>query len=524
MTRCQDRLFGLVGAAAAFGVCEALSRAGIVRRSYLPPASDVLARAVELAGDRAFLDGIGVTLRAWALGLGLACAIAVPLGLLLGAVPVVEAAVRAVVEFLRPLPSVALIPLVSLLLGSGTQTEVTLIAYASLWPVLFNTVYGLGETDPSAKDTLRAFGFGRLAVLWRVELPSTAPFIAAGVRISAGVALILAVATEILSGFGQGLGIFIAQAETATDGTRDVLAGVVWAGCLGLVVNGVLVAAERRLFAWARERRGAEGQFTQERTRRTAVPFLLRWSVLLGAVGCWQAAARARHSVYFPPPLRIVRHARDLWFSGPARRLFLTPAADDTILPSLGRMAAGFALAALAGIALGIAVGRSRRAYALCDPVLQFARAVPPPALVPVFVVVFDFGTPMQVASIAFSAVWPVLINSAEGARATDPLRLEVASVLRLTAPERLWFLILPSALPRIFAGLRLSLSLSLILMVFSELLPGSADGIGFTLTDAQTRSDLLTVWAALLLLGALGFLLNSGLLAVERRLVGPRT
>ncbi|WP_369394069.1 ABC transporter permease [Streptomyces sp. CG1] len=265
MTRRQGLSLGLLGAALAFGVCEAVSRAGIVRRSYLPPASEVLARAVRLAGDPAFLDGIGVTLRAWALGLGLACAIAVPLGLLLGAVPVVEAAARAVTEFLRPLPSVALIPLVSLLLGSGTETEVTLIAYASLWPVLFNTVYALGETDPLAKETLRVFGFGRLAVLLRVELPTTAPFIAAGVRISAAVALILAVATELLSGFGQGLGIFIAQAETATDGTRDVLAGVVWAGGLGLVINGVLVGVERRLFAWAQESRPETG--TSERGR-----------------------------------------------------------------------------------------------------------------------------------------------------------------------------------------------------------------------------------------------------------------
>ncbi|MGW5431505.1 ABC transporter permease [Streptomyces sp. NPDC004059] len=255
MTRREELLLGLLGAALAFGICEAVSRAGIVRRSYLPPASEVLDHAARLAGDPAFLGGIGVTLRAWALGLGLACAIAVPLGLLLGAVPVVEGAVRAVIEVLRPLPSVALIPLVSLLLGSGTRTEVTLIVYASLWPVLFNTVYGLGETDPLAKDTLRAFGFGRLAVLLRVELPATAPFIAAGVRISAAVALILAVATEILSGFGQGLGIFIAQAQTETDGTRDVLAGVVWAGALGLVINGVLVGAERRLFAWAQEPR-----------------------------------------------------------------------------------------------------------------------------------------------------------------------------------------------------------------------------------------------------------------------------
>ncbi|WP_079052501.1 ABC transporter permease [Streptomyces regalis] len=260
--------------------------------------------------------------------------------------------------------------------------------------------------------------------------------------------------------------------------------------------------------------------------RRTLAPApvrhaLLRWLVLALAVAVWQSVARAHGSVYFPPPAEIARHARDLWFSGPARHAFLTEDAVADILPSLGRMAAGFGIAAVAGIALGIAVGRSRRVYALCNPVLQFARAVPPPALVPVFVVILDFGAPMQIASIVFSAVWPVLINTAEGARDTDPLRIEVAAVLRLTPTERLRFLILPSALPRIFAGLRLSLSLSLILMVFSELLPGTANGIGFTLTDAQSRSDLLTVWAALALLGALGYLLNTGLLAVEKRLVG---
>ncbi|MDG4865518.1 ABC transporter permease subunit [Streptomyces sp. T-3] len=253
----------------------------------------------------------------------------------------------------------------------------------------------------------------------------------------------------------------------------------------------------------------------------TRQALLLRWTVLALAVGLWQLAATAHDSVYFPPPARIALHAVDLWFSGPAAHAFLTGAAIDNILPSLGRMATGFVLAAVAGVTLGVAIGRSRRTYALCNPVLQFARAIPPPALVPVFVVVFAFGTPMQLASIVFSAVWPVLINTAEGARNIDPLRLEVAAVLRLSAPQRLWLLILPAALPRIFAGLRLSLSLSLILMVFSELLPGTANGIGFTLTDAQSRSDLLTMWAALLLLGTLGHLLNTGLLSVEKRLIG---
>lgn len=289
MNRRQELALGALGVLLAFGACEAIGRAGVVRRGYLPPASEVLARAVELAADRTFLDGVAVTLRAWALGLGLACAIAIPLGLLLGSVPVIDEAVRAVIEFLRPLPSVALIPLVSLLLGSGTGTEVALITYASVWPILFNTVHGLSETDPVAKDTLRAFGFGRLSVLLHVELPATAPFIAAGLRISAATALILAIATELLSGFGQGLGIFIAQAQLATDGTRDVLAGVVWAGVLGLAINWVLVRLERLAFPWTAGRRKRDGSGGARRSG----PAVARWDGSKGAGRGGSGSARS---------------------------------------------------------------------------------------------------------------------------------------------------------------------------------------------------------------------------------------
>jgi NitT/TauT family transport system permease protein len=229
---------------------EILGRAGIVHRDFLPPASTILGRAVSLAGDGYFLTNLWSTIKAWAIGLAIAVGGGVPLGLLLGSVPVLNTAVRAVVEFLRPIPSVALIPLVSLILGSGQTTEVTLIVYAAAWPVLFNTIYGLQDVDPVAKETMRTFGFGRLAVIWRVSLPSAAPFIATGVRLAAAIALILAVGTEILSGFGQGLGTFIAQAQQSIDGTKDVLAGTVWTGALGLLVNVVLVQGERRLFRW----------------------------------------------------------------------------------------------------------------------------------------------------------------------------------------------------------------------------------------------------------------------------------
>jgi NitT/TauT family transport system permease protein len=243
-------LRGPAGLAGAVAVSQLLAATGVVPRQFLPPACEVLARAARLAGDPAFLADVGATVRAWALGLVIAVAVGVSLGLLLGAVPVIHAAIRPVLEFLRPIPSVALIPLVSLILGAGLTTEATLIVYAATWPVLFNTVYGLREVDHVPRETLRVFGFGRLAVLWRVSLPAAAPFIATGVRLAAAVGLILAVGTEILAGFGDGLGVFIAQAQQAIDGTTDVLAGTVWAGALGLLVNTLLARGERRLFHW----------------------------------------------------------------------------------------------------------------------------------------------------------------------------------------------------------------------------------------------------------------------------------
>ena len=243
-------LRGVAGLAAVVAISQLLGVAGVVPREFLPTAADVLARAVRLAGDPEFLVNVAATVRAWATGVALAVAVGVPLGLLLGSIPAVSLAVRPVLEFLRPIPSVALIPLVSLILGAGLATEVTLVAYASVWPVLFNAVYGLQGVDPVPRETLRVFGFGRLAVLGRVSLPAAAPFIATGIRLAAAIGLILAVGTEILAGFGDGLGVVIAQAQQAPDGTTDVLAGMVWAGGLGLVVNALLAGGERRLFHW----------------------------------------------------------------------------------------------------------------------------------------------------------------------------------------------------------------------------------------------------------------------------------
>jgi NitT/TauT family transport system permease protein len=220
--------------------------------SVLPRISTVLDQAARLAADGRFLADMGATVEAWALGLLLAAVIAVPLGLVLGSLPGVRYATRAIVEFLRPVPSVALILLVSLVVGSGLRMTLTLIIYGCAWPILYNTISGLDDVDPVARDTLRAFGFGRASVVWLVSLRSAAPFIATGIRIASAVALILDIGAGYVVGRinGAGIGAFIADASSGTADMPQILAATLWAGILGLALNALLLAAERRVLPW----------------------------------------------------------------------------------------------------------------------------------------------------------------------------------------------------------------------------------------------------------------------------------
>lgn len=247
--------------------------------------------------------------------------------------------------------------------------------------------------------------------------------------------------------------------------------------------------------------------------------FALRWLVFAAGVAVWELAATAAGDTFFPPPSQIAGQAVRMWFSGPPGRLFLTSGAVENLLPSLGRMLLGLAISAVLGIGGGLAIGRSAQARDFLDPLTQFFRAIPPPTLVAVFIVIFRIGTQMEVATIVFGTVWPMLLNTTDGARSVDPLQLDTAAAFRLTRAQRLFRVIVPAAAPKIFAGLRLALSLALILMVFSELV-GSTNGIGYQMIDAQTTFDLKAMWAAVVLLGVLGYVMNSLLLLVERSLL----
>jgi NitT/TauT family transport system permease protein len=176
--------------------------------------------------------------------------IAIPLGLILGSVPAVESALSPIFEFLRPIPAVVIFPLVLLVARDNTRAQVSVVVFSSLWPVLINTVYGLREVDPVAKQTLRSFGFGSLAVALRVSLPSAAPFIMTGIRIAASLAFIVTVAIEIVGTGYSGMGAYAAQSQSAGDDITVLLAVAVWSGAIGLAVHGVFTAVERRGFRW----------------------------------------------------------------------------------------------------------------------------------------------------------------------------------------------------------------------------------------------------------------------------------
>ncbi|SES08080.1 ABC transporter permease [Actinokineospora terrae] len=253
--RVPASLVGLVG---FFAIWEVASRTDLVPGYYLRPPSVVLPTMVTLLGDPEFVRAVVATLAATLLALVIAVLIAVPAGLVLGSVPPVRRAVMTLVEFLRPIPSVALIPLALLTFGTGPDTKITLAVYGALWPILFNTMYALDEVDPLHVETARAFGTGRLGLLGRVALPSAAPFVLTGVRLSFAIALAVVISTELFSGGTIGLGQVVNVASGGGLNMDTVLAGTVLAGLIGYGANAGLELLHRKAFAWSQPKVGAE--------------------------------------------------------------------------------------------------------------------------------------------------------------------------------------------------------------------------------------------------------------------------
>ncbi|MGH3880545.1 MAG: ABC transporter permease [Actinophytocola sp.] len=251
--------------------------------------------------------------------------------------------------------------------------------------------------------------------------------------------------------------------------------------------------------------------------RRHVTGFAQRWVVFAVAVVLWQIATAAAQDVWFPTPLEILRHGGELWLTTPEGNFGIAETVTVDIVPSLARVLGGWAIAIVVGVSLGAALGRSRTGMQYVGPLFAFFRALPSPALVPVFILLFGLDNEMKVSLIVFASVWPILLNTVDGVRSVDSVKTETARSFRTPRGQWVTMVVLPAALPKIFAGLRLSLAISVILMVVSEMV-GTTSGIGFQLDQARSQFDFLTMWAWVVLLGIIGYVLNLLLLLVERR------
>jgi ABC-type nitrate/sulfonate/bicarbonate transport system permease component len=234
--------------ALALGLWELVSRTGLISERDLPAMSTTFEKLWTLARTADFWGAFLQTVRGWALGLAIASALAIPLGIALGSSEFLAKAFRVPTEFMRPIPSAALIPLLFLTLGTTLKSEIFLATFGAFWPLLVQTMYGVRDVDPVAVDTARSFGVPRLERLYRITLPSAVPYVATGIRISSTVSLILAFTAELFMGLpGLGQKVNFAQSYGLHE---ELYAYAVATGFLGVAIHLVSSTFERRALRW----------------------------------------------------------------------------------------------------------------------------------------------------------------------------------------------------------------------------------------------------------------------------------
>ena len=232
--------------------------------------------------------------------------------------------------------------------------------------------------------------------------------------------------------------------------------------------------------------------------------------VLLAVLAVWELWARAADSFLVPSASVVAKRAWDVW-----------PTSDflSEVGQSMKRYTVGFAIAGVIGISVGLLVGTSRAARRTLDPFLECLRAVPAIAIVPAAILILGLGDASRIAVIAFGLCFPILVNTAEGVRGIPLEVRDTASMLHVGGLERVVRIYLPAALPSIMAGLRIAVSLGLVLVIVSEFV-GEANGLGNYLLIQQSSFDYPALYAGILFLGLLGYVLNRLFLLAERRIL----
>jgi ABC-type nitrate/sulfonate/bicarbonate transport system permease component len=237
---------------------------------------------------------------------------------------------------------------------------------------------------------------------------------------------------------------------------------------------------------------------------------LLQLWLPVGLLLAWWFLSSGTTSFYFPALENIVATLRELW-------IFDHTVSD--LLPSLRNMLGGFAIAVVLGISLGLVLGSMPRLLDAIEPVLEFFRALPAVAILPVAILVLGLGDTMRIFVITLGAVWPVLINTMSAVRGIDPTVTDVEEAFRLNPVSRYLRVRLPAALPQILSGARVALYISVALVVVSEM-QGAAYGIGRFVLTAQRNWAVVDMWSGMIVIGLVGYLLSIAFRGAERLLL----
>lgn len=228
------------------------------------------------------------------------------------------------------------------------------------------------------------------------------------------------------------------------------------------------------------------------------------------AVAVWWVVSRDSTSAFFPPLPEILGVFRETW-------LFAHFGTD--VLASLKRMFAGYALAVVIGIGVGALLGRVRTLHRALNPMVQFGRAIPATALIPVGITLLGIGDLPKILLIAFVSLFPILLNTIDGVRAVEPGLEDVARSFRLSRIQRVMAVQLPSSAPQIFTGMRIALGIAFIMMIVTEMVAATS-GIGFVTLNAQQSFQIAQMWSGMILLGVMGAAINTGFVLFERWLL----
>ena len=222
---------------------------------------------------------------------------------------------------------------------------------------------------------------------------------------------------------------------------------------------------------------------------------------MLGLAAVWELIGQAQlvNPLVVPPLSKILGIFSELLWSGQI---------PLQVIVSLKRAAVGYCLAVAVFIPLGIFMGLSQRFYRVLEIIVEMLRPVPPPVVIPVAMLFFGLEDEMKIFVIFFSCAWPMLLNTIDGVRNLDWVLLNTAKTFGLSRRRIIWQVVLPACSPQIMTGLRVSLPIMLILVVISEMV-GSTDGIGYFILDAQRRFRVPQMYAGMLALAILGYVLN---------------